>query len=470
MKLPTFVVRLGSVDVRWPLALVLAALPIGIITARQQAPAPAGVYSAEQAVAGRAAYDASCASCHRADLGGANEAPQLAGGNFLRNWGPRSSTDLLRYIQNGMPPSNPGSLSADAAAAVVAYILQANGAPAGTRALTVAAAVPIGSVAMTQPAAVQAAQQGRGAAPPVPAGGAPAGRGAAATPLAGGAAQAGRGAAAPRRGLTVAGTVANLTPVTDAMLRKPDPNEWLMVRGNDAAWSYSPLNQITTANVHELRVKWVWAMNEGGTNEPSPIIHDGTMFLLHAGNVVQALDARTGTLIWEHRLGPEQSPALRNPTLYQDRLYVMTSDARLMALDARTGNIAWQQPVGDPALGYTDTSGPLAINGRIIQGISGCTRFKEEGCYISSYDAASGKLLWRFNTVARPGEPGGDTWGDLPMLFRAGGDAWITGSVRPCAEPDVLGRRPGQAVGAGEPAPDGERQGAVHELDPRTES
>jgi alcohol dehydrogenase (cytochrome c) len=109
----------------------------------------------------------------------------------------------------------------------------------------------------------------------------------------------------------------------------------------------------------------------------------------------------------------------------------MTSDARLVALDARTGNIAWQQPVGDPAKGYTDTSGPLAINGKIIQGISGCTRFKEEGCYISAYDASSGTLLWRFNTVARPNEPGGDTWADLPMLFRAGGDAWITGSYDP---------------------------------------
>ena len=373
-------------------------------------PGPAGVYTPAQAVAGQQAYAANCAACHRADLGGANEAPQLAGANFLAEWGRRTSSDLLAYMRQTMPPLTPGGLSESTYVDIVAYLLQANGAPEGPLPLTATRGVPIDAVAMTQSAAALAAQQSAGPPP--------------------GQGRGGTAALGPR-GLTVAGTVQNYTPVTDAMLRAPNPNEWLMVRGNDAAWSYSSLDQITTDNVQNLRLKWVWAMNEGGTNEPSPIVHDGTMFLLHAGNVVQALDARGGTLIWEQRLGPDRSPALRNPTVYEDKLYVMTSDARLVALDARTGEIAWEQPVGDPAKGYTDTSGPMAINGRIIQGISGCTRFKEEGCYISAYNASDGELLWRFNTVARPNEPGGDTWAELPMLFRAGGDAYITGSYDP---------------------------------------
>ncbi|MEQ1759636.1 MAG: PQQ-binding-like beta-propeller repeat protein [Vicinamibacterales bacterium] len=400
------------------LAIVLG----GAILAGRQAPVATGAYTTTQAAAGRIAYDANCAGCHRPDLGGANEAPQLAGGNFLRAWGSRTTTELLTYVQAVMPPSNPGGLSAETYASVVAYVLQANGAPSGEAPLTVVRPIPIGAVAMAQASAAQAAQAG----PVRPQGQAPAGQA-----QSGGAAGGRGGAPTARRGVTVAGTVRNYTPVTDAMLRNPDPNEWLMVRGNDAAWSYSSLSQINANNVQELRLKWVWAMNEGGTSEPSPIVHAGTMFLLHAGNVIQALDARTGTLIWEHRLGLDQSPALRNPTVYGNNVYVMTSEAKLVALDARTGNITWQQAVGDPAKGYTDTSGPMAINGKIIQGISGCTRFKEEGCYISAYEAATGKLLWRFNTVARPNEPGGDTWANLPMLFRAGGDAWITGSYDP---------------------------------------
>jgi cytochrome c5 len=137
-----------------------------------QQPTPTGVYTAAQATAGRAAYDASCSACHRPDLGGANEAPQLAGGNFLRAWGPRTSADLLTHIQRTMPPENPGGLSGETYLNIVAYILQANGVPSGAQPLTVARTIPIDSVAMTQASAVQAAQQGA----------APGGRGAAAPP------------------------------------------------------------------------------------------------------------------------------------------------------------------------------------------------------------------------------------------------------------------------------------------------
>jgi alcohol dehydrogenase (cytochrome c) len=71
------------------------------------------------------------------------------------------------------------------------------------------------------------------------------------------------------------------------------------------------------------------------------------------------------------------------------------------------------------------------IKGKLLQGLNACDRFKESGCYISALDAATGRLLWRFNTVARPEEPGGDTWGKQPMMFRAGGETWITGSYDP---------------------------------------
>jgi len=401
-------------------AVLAIAVHLAVLGGQQTPTAP--VYTAAQAGEGRTAYEASCAACHRADLGGAVDAPQLAGGTFLGAWGGRTTTDLLRYLQMGMPPDSPGSLSEATYLAIVAYILQANGAAPGQQPLTAAVSVPIGGVAMRQAAAVRDAQaaaepsaRGRGAAQ-APA--APSGRG--------------RGAAPPaRRGVTVEGEVKNFVPVTDAMLRNPDAGDWLMVRRTYQGWSYSPLDQITTGNVQNLQLAWVWAMNEGGASQPMPIVHNGILYLVHTGNLVQALEAATGTLIWEHRLGPDQGGAMRNFAIYGTNLYVTTSDARIAALDARTGKLVWETRIADPSKGYSTTTGPIVINGKLIQGLGGCDRFKEDGCFISAFDAATGKLLWRFNTVARPDEPGGDTWGNQPMMFRAGGDTWTTGTYDP---------------------------------------
>ena len=394
------------------LALVaVAVVDIAVILGQQAA--ATGPYSAQQATAGRAAYETSCSACHRPDLGGTNEAPQLAGGNFMNTWRNRTTADLLNYIQSAMPPDNAGALGQPAYANIVAYILQANGAPAGPQPLTPTTAIPIGSVTMTQPAQVRAAIQ--------PAAGQ------------GGVVQAPGQQPAPaaHRGVTTRGEVKNYIPVTDAMLRNPDPGDWLMVRRNYQGWSHSPLTQITPANVQELRLAWVWAMNDAGTSEPMPLVHAGIIYLVHTGNIVQALDGPTGDLIWEHRLGPEQGEAMRNLAIYQDKVFVTTSDARLAALDARTGQLVWETRIADPSKGYSARTGPIVMNGKLVQGLNGCDRFKEDGCFISAFDAATGKLLWRFNTVARPEEPGGDTWGRQPMMFRAGGESWVTGTYDP---------------------------------------
>src|SRR5580704_17461 len=83
--------------------------------------------TSEQTAAGQAVYKANCASCHRTDLAGSGEAPQLAGANFMNTWGARPATDLISYMQSAMPPANPGGLGAKAYADLAVYILQANG-------------------------------------------------------------------------------------------------------------------------------------------------------------------------------------------------------------------------------------------------------------------------------------------------------------------------------------------------------
>ena len=218
---------------------------LGLGTFAAEQPARIGVHTATQAENGRAVYTRSCAICHRTDLQGNFEAPPLAGANFLNYWGDRTPQELVERIRGTMPPDRPGRLEEQTYLDIVAYLLQANGAPAGDEALTATTAVSIGAVATgrTEPASeIPAQAQGRARRPDT--------RTAAAT---------------VPGGLTVAGVVENYTPVTDELLRDPDPGDWLMVRRNYQAWSHSPLTSITRDNVGELELQWMWAMNEGGT-------------------------------------------------------------------------------------------------------------------------------------------------------------------------------------------------------------
>jgi len=396
-------------------ALALVSCGLAFVAAQQPA---AGRYTAAQAAAGRTAYQAQCAGCHQADLKGQGDAPQLAGTEFIDAWGRRSPRELLSFIQLTMPPGRPGGLSQEEYIDVTAFILQSNGAVAGTQALAADTEVAIGSIASGRgaaPAQAQAQGQGRGAAPAVQAAG------------------GGRGRGAPPVGLTVEGEVKNFVPVTEAMLRNPDPNDWLMIRHDYKASDYSPLTQITADNVKDLRLQWVWAMNEGGANQPAPLVHNGVLYLNNPGNLLQALDAKTGELIWENRYGSNaNAAAMRGIAIFGDKLFAATSDAHVMAFDARTGKTVWDTTIGDRSKGnYGTSSGPIVAKGKVIQGLGGCQTYREEKCFISAYDASTGKEVWRFNTVAAQGQPGGETWGSLPTLFRAGGESWITGSYDP---------------------------------------
>jgi len=399
-------------------AIVALALIGNKIAAAPQA-ARTGPFTAAQANAGRATYQATCARCHLSDMKGTFEAPALFGGNFMNTWRNRPTTDLFARIRNTMPLTDPGSLSDTDAANLVAYILQANGATAGAQTLTAETAVTIGTVTVENappPAATpsQEISAAQASAPP-------------------------RAAGAPP-GLIVAGEVKNYVPVTDEMLLHPDPNDWLMVRGNYQAWNHSTLAQINRDNVKDLKLVWSWNMNDGvGANEPTPLVHNGIMYLINVDNILQALDARTGDLIWENRLRPQGvgggTGAMRNIAIYGDKVFFATTDAHLIALDARTGKVAWDTAIADASKGYGESSGPIIIGGKVVQGLASCDRYKaqekDQGCFVSAFDPASGKLLWRFNTIARAGEPGGDTWGDLPNMLRVGAETWITGSYDP---------------------------------------
>ena len=394
-------------------AAVCICIALGPLDVPGAAQTPGGaVHTAAQADNGAVLYERECASCHLADLSGAFEAPPLAGGNFMTFWGDSSPRDLFQRIQISMPQDRPGGLEEEQYLDIVAYILRRNGALAGNVPLTTETTVAINSVATGEAPddVVRVAQEGAPATPP------PA------------------RLDFPAEGLTVTGEVDGFRPVTDRELREPSPNDWLMIRGNYGAWSHSSLADITRDNVGGLQLAWTWSMNDGGWSAPSPLVRDGVLFLVSYGMVVQALDAATGDLIWEHQVGADArgySGTSRNLAIFEDTLFLATSDARLVALDARTGAGVWSTRIADPAQGYQQTSGPIVVGGTVVQGLAGCDRFTRDGCFISGYDAGTGRQLWRFNTVARDDEPGGNTWADLSNVLRGGGDTWITGSYDP---------------------------------------
>jgi len=409
-----------------------------------------GPFTQAQVASGRQAFDANCAPCHLQDLAGTNDAPALAGTPFMGAWGKRTTAQLYSKIATTMPLGQGGSLSEAQYTDIVAYILNRNGAHAGTTAFTPTSAVQIDTIANGRAPAAGAAvaQNSTRQESPAPSGQAPAQSNFAR-------AMAGQRVSDPgafglpnRFGLSLEGNIQNYVPVTEAMMVNPPDSDWLMFRRNYQGWSYSPLKQINAQNVGSLQLKWMWSMPENGTMEITPIVHNGVMFVWGTGNTVQALNAGTGELLWENRLGPAprrpgpgpSTEETRSLGLWGNNVYVNTPYGYLYALDARTGKEVWKThitdelkiPGGNGNMFGGSTGGVIIIKGRVLVGMTNCGRNGDDNhCYISAYDAATGKRDWKFITTALTGQPGGDSWGKLPDNMRKGAETWIAGTYDP---------------------------------------
>jgi len=232
--------------------------------------------------------------------------------------------------------------------------------------------------------------------------------------------------------------LANWTPVTEDMMRKPGDADWLMWRRGYANWGYSPLSQINKSNVKKLKVAWTWSLNSGVT-ESEPLVHDGVLFITNSGDKIQALNAATGDLLWEYKrdlparilADGGNSLAKRNMALFDNQLYIATSDVHLIALDVRTGKVVFDHIVADWQKGYRFTSGPFMANGTLVASMSACNRAQPGGCFITGHDPKTGSERWRVHTLAQDGDPNANTWNGLPIEKRFGGSAWIAGSYDP---------------------------------------
>ena len=354
-------------------------------------------YTRQQSTAGRAVYTQSCASCHGANLDDGEFAPPLRGVSFQQRWGGKPIETLFTYTQTKMPPGAPGSLGDERYAEVIAFLLQQNGVAAGTRALA-ADANALSTMLMP-------------GAPPGPGGGLSAGIALPAYPVR-------------------PSPLQKYTPVTDALLTNPPAGDWLTWRRTLDDQGFSPLKQITKANVGDLRVAWTWSLPNGPQEAP-PLVHDGVMFVHSYGDKLQALDATTGDLLWQYsrRLPKGVSTGWkRNIAIYDDKVFMPTSDTHMVALDAKTGTVVWDHAVADFTKGYGMSGGPLVAKGKVMIGTSGRA---PGGNIIVGLDAKTGEEKWRFSVIGQAGTKEGETWNNLPVEKRNGASVWVAGSYDP---------------------------------------
>jgi PQQ-dependent dehydrogenase (methanol/ethanol family) len=364
------------------------------------------------AEAAREAYGKSCASCHGAGLKNGTFGPPLTGAAFQARWH-KNSKALLDYVAKTMPPAAAGSLGTSTYVAATNYVLAANGMPRVTNATPAAAGT--GSV-----------RRGGEFGPAV------------------------RGFAAPHDNY-YSQAVAHqqqklqaLGSVSEAVLAQPPEQDWLMWRRTYDALGFSPLTSVNRSTVKELRSAWNWSLPIS-QNEITPLVHDGVLFI-ESGATVQALDAANGDLLWQYvRSLPDELEGgriwrVKSLALYAESLLVPTADGHLVALDVHTGQVKWDHAVVSAelaarrgrgeAVAFMLDGGPIVAEGRVVIGVS-LGQNIAGGCYVVALDAQTGQEVWRFNTIARPGEPAGDSWNGHPLEERFGAGVWTAGSYDP---------------------------------------
>ncbi len=330
----------------------------------------------------------------------------------MAKWGDKTTEELLRYNQASMPPGSSSTLRETDHLAITAHILDVNGHALESIVLDANTNLIIksGELAGAESQAESEALDSWAEAGSID-------------------------EIAKSRSAFANKTIEDFKPVTQDMLYQPPAGDWLNWRRTLDGHGFSPLDQINRQNVQNLKLEWVIAMRDG-SNQVTPLVHDGVMYLTNPGNIIQAVDARTGDLIWEYAYPyPPESRTLggpvRNIAIFGDKLYMSTYDAAIIAINAHNGEPVWRTVKADYREGYTHTSGPIVGDGVILSGINGCERYKEDGCFVTGHDAESGRELWRTSTIALPGDPNDASWGGLKTEFRAGSDTWIAGSYDP---------------------------------------
>lgn len=358
----------------------------------QLAPSPVA-YTAQQAAAGGVLYADACASCHgswdrKATLGG-----KLEGEDFQRRWAGQSAASLIEVVER-MPPGASKQISDADRVSLLAYLLQTNGiAPSET-------ALPEARDALADLS----------------------------LPL-----WWSRGLPVSGRAVNIPPVLRDLRPVSSADLVKPPAEDWLIWRRSYDAWGWSPLKQINRKNARALKVAWAWSLPPGG-NMMTPMVRDGVLYALSFNDVLEALDARTGDLLWrhQHRISESVIPqGKKGVALAEDLVLMPTSDMHVLAINAKSGAVVWDHQIETHGeKNHQIKSAPLVADGKVIIGVNGFNDVKG-GNFVVAIDLKTGREAWRFYTVARPDGVGGNTWNGLPLERRNGGSVWVSATYDP---------------------------------------
>lgn len=345
-------------------------------------------------------YQQQCANCHGYTLRGSAHGAALSGVEFLSVWREQDATALFGKISHSMPPGAAHTLSPEQHLALTEYIIEHNRTELGDSRLASSAAQL--AAAVTPASAIEFANAD------------------AIMTLARSAGQFTNRIVEP------------FEPVSNAQLQSPADGDWLNWRRTGDGQAFSPLRTINTENVSQLSLSWSVAMHEG-SNQGTPLVHNGVMYLTHANNKIQALKADSGELIWEYQYAfPAESRLLGGPTrniaLFEDKLFLATYDAAIVAISAVTGEQLWRTVKADYRNAYTHSAGPIIANGVVVSGINGCELFTPEGCFLTGHHPDTGEELWRTPILAEPDSAAYSSWGDIQPDRRGGGDMWIAGS------------------------------------------
>ena len=235
----------------------------------------------------------------------------------------------------------------------------------------------------------------------------------------------------------IVGPVTSLEPSRKVTWGDPQPGDWLTYNGNNSANRYSPHNQISTANVSALKLKWVFPIAYFGL-ETTPLAADGVLYVT-GPNQVYALDALTGEALWNYSrpagiglVGDASLGTNRGVAIMRDKVFFVTDNAHLLALDRATGTLQWETTMAtDEHQPYGGTVAPLVVNDTVVAGVAGA----DHGIrgFVAAYKPDTGALVWRHWTVPRQGEPSIETWqGKEPVA--GGGSTWLTGSYDPSSD------------------------------------
>jgi len=231
---------------------------------------------------------------------------------------------------------------------------------------------------------------------------------------------------------TITRPAPTLEPARKITWGPPLPGDWLTHNGNDSGNRYSPLTQITRANVGSLELKWVFPIQYFGL-ETTPLASDGVIYVT-GPNQVFAIDALNGSAIWQYSrpaspgmVGDARLGTNRGVAILRDKVFFVTDNAHLLALDRANGKLMWEIVMAPVTEGhhYGGTMAPLVLHDTVVVGVAGA----DAGIrgFVAAFRPDDGALVWRHWTIPRRGEPGSETWqGKEPVT--GGGSTWLTGS------------------------------------------